>query len=88
MGAAYGTLTVDPRNAYRSSSEASFLQAALQNGTSPTVYKNSFAQRILFSSNNTATGVLVTTAGPSGIPAVNYTLSARKEVIVSGGVFQ
>lgn len=88
MGSAYATLTIDPRNAYRSSSESSFLQAALQNGTSPTVYKNSFAQRILFSSNNTATGVLVTTAGPYGIPAVNYTLSARKEVIVSCGVFQ
>ena len=88
MGSAYGTWTIDPRNAYRSSSEASFLQAALQNGTSPTVYKNSFAQRILFNSNNTAAGVLVTTAGPYGISAVNYTLSARKEVIVSGGVFQ
>ena len=87
-GSAYATLTIDPRNAYRSSSEASFLQAALQNGTSPVIYKNSFVQRILFSSNNTATGVLVTTAGPYGIPAVNYTLSARKDVIVSGGVFQ
>ena len=88
MGSAYATLTIDPRNAYRSSSESSFLQTALQNGTSPTVYKNSFAQRILFSSNHAATGVLLTTAGPYGIPAVNYTLSARKEVIVSGGVFQ
>ena len=88
IGSAYATLTIDPRNAYRSSSESSFLQAALQNGTSPTVYKNSFAQRILFSSNKTAIGVMVTTAGPYGIPEVNYTLSARKEVIVSGGVFQ
>ena len=47
MGPAYATLTIDPRNAYRSSSESSFLQAALQNGTLPTVYKNRFAQRIL-----------------------------------------
>ncbi|KAL9029853.1 MAG: hypothetical protein Q9180_006978 [Flavoplaca navasiana] len=30
----------------------------------------------------------VTTAGPYGIPALNYTLSARKEVIVSAGTFQ
>ena len=87
MGAAYATLTIDPRNAYRSSSEASFLQAALQNGTAPTVYKNSQAQRILFN-GTTASGVMVTTAGPYGIPAINYTLSARQEVIVSAGVFQ
>lgn len=87
MGSAYATLTIDPRNAYRSSSEASFLQAALQNGTAPVVYKNSFAQRLLFN-GTTASGVMVTTAGPYGIPAINYTLSARKEVIVSAGVFQ
>ena len=88
IGSAYATLTVDPRNGHRSSSESSFLQAALQNGSAPVVYKNSFAKRIIFSSNNTATGVEVTTAGPYGIPAVNYTLTARKEVIVSGGAFQ
>ena len=87
IGSAYSTLTIDPRNAYRSSSEASFLQASLQNGTSPTIYKNSLAQRILFN-GTTAAGVMVTTAGPYGIPAVNYTLSARKEVIISAGVFQ
>ena len=87
LGAAYATLTIDPRNAYRSSSEASFLQAALQNGTAPIVYKSSQAEKILFN-GTTATGVMVTTAGPYGIQALNYTLSARKEVIVSAGVFQ
>ncbi|KAL8883526.1 MAG: hypothetical protein Q9192_007120, partial [Flavoplaca navasiana] len=87
-GTSFGTLTIDPRNGYRSSSESSFLQAALQNGTAPMIYKNSLATRILLNSNNTATGVRVTTAGPYGIPALNYTLSARKEVIVSAGTFQ
>ena len=87
IGSAYATLIIDPRNAHRSSSESSFLQAALQNGTAPVVYKNSFAQKILFN-GTTATGVLVTTAGPYGIQAKNYTLKANKEVIVSGGVFQ
>ncbi|KAL9047696.1 MAG: hypothetical protein Q9206_006547 [Seirophora lacunosa] len=87
-GSSFSTLTVDPRNGHRSSSEASFLQAALQNGTAPMIYKNSLATRVLLDSNNTATGVLVTTAGPYGIPAVNYTLSACKEVIVSAGAFQ
>ena len=87
-GSAYSTLTIDPRNGYRSSSESSFLQAALQNGTAPVTNKNYLATRFLFSDNNTANGVSVTTAGPYGIPPVNYTLSARKEVIVSAGVFQ
>lgn len=86
-GSAYSTLTVDPRNGYRSSSESSFLQAALQNGTSPTIYSNSLARRILFN-GTTASGVLVTTAGSYGIPDLNFTLTARKEVIVSAGAFQ
>ena len=86
-GSAYSTLSIDPRNGYRSSPESSFLQAALQNGTAPMIYKNSLARRILFN-GTTATGVLVTTAGPYGIPPLNYTLTARKEVIVSAGAFQ
>ncbi|KAL8951283.1 MAG: hypothetical protein Q9222_002738 [Ikaeria aurantiellina] len=86
-GSAFSTLTVDPRNGYRSSSESSFLQAALQNGTAPIVYKNTLAQKILFS-NTTATGVLVSTAGSFGTPSINFTLHARKEVIVSAGAFQ
>ena len=86
-GSAYSTLTIDPRNGYRSSSESSFLQAALQNGTAPIIYKNSLVRRILFD-NNTATGVLVATAGTYGTKPLNFTLSARKEVIVSAGAFQ
>lgn len=87
MGSSFSTLTIDPRNGYRSSSESSFLQAALQNGTAPVIFKNSLARKILFN-GTTATGVLVTTAGAYGIPDLNYTLTARKEVIVSAGVFQ
>ena len=86
-GSAYSTLTIDPRDGYRSSSESSFLQAALQNGTAPVIYKNSLARKILFN-GTTATGVLVTTAGSYGIPDLNFTLTARKEVILSAGVFQ
>lgn len=87
MGSSFSTLSIDPRNGYRSSSESSFLQAALQNGTAPIIYKNSLARKILFN-ETTATGVLVTTSGSYGIPNLNFTLTARKEVIVSAGVFQ
>ena len=81
LGSAYATFTIDPTNAERSSSESSFLQAALRN-TTLQVYKQTLAQQILFSSNKTATGVLVSTGGQS------YVLSAKKEVIVSAGTFQ
>ncbi|KAI4253432.1 MAG: hypothetical protein LQ352_003698 [Teloschistes flavicans] len=86
-GSAFSTLTINPTNGHRSSSESSFLQAALQNGTAPIVYKNSLAQKILFN-DTTATGVLVSTAGSYGTKPINFTLTARKEVIVSAGTFQ
>lgn len=88
IGSAFSTLTVDPRNGYRSSSESSFLQAALQNGTAPTIYKNSLATKILFDADKKAIGVSVRTAGPYGIPPLNFTLNATKEVILSAGTFQ
>lgn len=88
LGSSYATLTIDPKNAHRSTSESSFLQAALNAGAPLTVYKNTMAQKILFSSNKTATGVQVQTAGTFGTPSVNFTLTARKEVIVSAGAFQ
>lgn len=81
LGSAYATFTIDPINAERSSSESSFLQAALKN-TTLQVYKQTLAQQILFNSNRTAIGVSVSTGG------LNYTLSAKKEVIVSAGAFQ
>ena len=88
IGSGYATLTVNPMNAHRSSSESSFLQTALQNGTAPIIYQNTLAQQIIFSANKTATGVLVTTAGTFGTPSVNFKLSARREVILSAGAFQ
>lgn len=88
LGSSYGAWTINPSNAHRSSSESSFLQTSLRNGSSLKVYKNTLAQRILFNVRNAATGVVVTTAGTYGVPSLDYTLNARKEVIVSAGAFQ
>ena len=78
-GYAAGTYTIDPRAEVRSSSEESFLQDAMD--TTPLkVYTNSLVHKVLFNNEKAATGVLVET--DEGL----YTLSARKEVVVSSGV--
>lgn len=89
IGSAFATFTINPQNAHRSSSESSFLQEVLNKGVGPTVYKNTMAQRILFTPHgNRATGLQVSTAGTFGTPQVNFTIHARKEVILSAGAFQ
>jgi choline dehydrogenase len=47
----------------------------------PTVYLRSHSSKVLFDNNKTATGVAVTTGNR------DYVLTARKEVILSAGVF-
>lgn len=72
--------TIDPRDATRSSSQTSYLEMAEQK-TGIAVYSHTQASKILFAARK-ATGVAaVDTQGSA------YTLSARKEVILSGGVF-
>jgi len=87
IGSGYVPFTIDPKTARRSSSESSFLQEAFKN-TQLQIYNHSLAQKILFDSTNTATGVSVYTKGTHGTPSVYYTLKAQKEVIVSAGAFQ
>lgn len=78
-GYSAGTYTIDPRAEVRSSSEESFLQDAMD--TTPLkVYTNSLVHKVIFNNKKAATGVLVET--DEGL----YTLSARKEVVVSSGV--
>lgn len=79
-GSAYVLETIRPDQT-RESSETAFLQPALKS-TSLTVYQPTLAKKVLFDSEKTANGVLVESDG------VQYTLSARKEVIVSAGAFQ
>ena len=72
------TSTIDPSDETRSSSETSFLRAAIAS-CSLQVYKNTGAQRILFDTSKKATGVQISTTGDS------YVLSARKEVVIAAG---
>ena len=79
-GANYVLTTITPDKQHRDSSQTSFLDYAMRT-TDIKVYAHTMARRILFS-GNAASGVLVTTAGR------NYTLTAKKEVILSAGAFQ
>ncbi|KAF2084722.1 GMC oxidoreductase [Saccharata proteae CBS 121410] len=82
LGVQYSTATLNPDDSTRSSSESSFLQTALKSGrTNLQVYVDAMAKRILFDDNKRATGVEIDSAGAKA------TLSASKEVVVSGGVF-
>ena len=81
IGHAWASMTINPVTQQRSSSQSSFLDDAMRN-TDIVVYTQTLGKQILFDSNKTATGVLVTTGGQP------YSLSARKEVILSAGTFQ
>ena len=78
MGHAPMTVTINPKLATRSSSEASFLQRAIKT-TSLKLYKRTMAKRILFDESKRATGVIVEADGEE------YTLFANNEIIVSAG---
>ncbi|KAH7347060.1 GMC oxidoreductase-like protein [Pyrenochaeta sp. MPI-SDFR-AT-0127] len=81
-GGAWVPTTIDPKDATRSTSKSSYLQSALnKNKGRINVYLRSQASRILFDKEKRATGVVVTTGGQQ------YVISAKKEVILSAGVF-
>lgn len=79
FGWSYFPYSVDPTSQTRSSSETSFLREALRQTTSLNFYKTTLVKKVLLQDCKTATGVVVSTAG------VKYTISARKEVILSAG---
>ncbi|QIW99859.1 hypothetical protein AMS68_005377 [Peltaster fructicola] len=72
--------TINPHTGLRSSSESTFLEQAFQKETL-TTYINSHVNNILFL-NGTAVGVNVTNYGQRP-----FTLTARKEVIISAGAY-
>ena len=81
IGSSYIPYTVDPVKAQRSSSESSFLQS-MHNKPSLHVYHNALAERILLDHNQAAYGVVVSSKGSE------FTLNAKKEVILSAGAFK
>lgn len=81
FGSSYVLESINDKTQIRESSETSFLQQALKD-SSLVVFKNTLAKKIKFDSSKRATGVVVVTAGRE------YTISARREVILSAGAFQ
>ena len=80
IGYAHISDTINPAAGIRSSAESSFLQEALQDVKNTLqVYKQTLATKIIFSGKR-ATGVQVRTDG------VEYTLSAKSDVILAAGV--
>jgi choline dehydrogenase len=81
LGWAWPSAAIDPKTAQRSSSQTSFLNRAIVT-TNLKVYHGTLAKKILFDANKIANGVLVDTGGRE------YTLAAKREVILSAGTFQ
>ncbi|KAL2836348.1 hypothetical protein BJY01DRAFT_222030 [Aspergillus pseudoustus] len=79
-GSAWAATTVDPKDQSRSSSKTSFLGEMLLK-LNFKVYAHTLAKKINFSGTK-ATSVKVETLG------IPYTLTAKKEIIVSAGAFQ
>ncbi|KAL7626078.1 hypothetical protein AAE478_002848 [Parahypoxylon ruwenzoriense] len=77
LGQSYGMFTINADTMVRDSSETSFLRAALKY-PEYMVYQLTMAKKIIFDGKR-ATGVIVDTQG------MEYTLSAKKEVILSAG---
>ena len=80
IGQQYTAFTLDRDTQTRSSSETAFLRPALGATQKLTIYKSTLGKKIIFDEQLQATGVLVDTGN------VQYTLSARNEVILSAGV--
>lgn len=81
LGQAYCMFTINATTMERDSSETSYLRRAIASYPNYKVYQSTMAKKILFDNNKKATGVLLDTEG------TKYTLTARKEVILSAGVF-
>jgi len=87
LGRQYAPLTISYPEEERSSSQSSYLLAALRSGRrNLKVYPNTLAKRVLFSENKTAIGVELEAASYGN--KNKFVLTARKEVVLSAGAFQ
>lgn len=82
LGCQYCSSTITPSNENRASSQTTFLNSIAGNSNIK-VYQATLANKILFDSTKTATGVQVSAAG-----VLPFTLTATKEIILSAGAFQ
>lgn len=80
LGQSYNMFTINATTMVRDSSETSFLRKGLEY-SNYMVYQSTMAKRVVFDTNKRTTGVIVDTQG------LLYQLSARKEIILSAGVF-
>ncbi|KAF3047624.1 hypothetical protein E8E12_010989 [Didymella heteroderae] len=81
-GGAWVPTTIDPKDATRSTSKSSYLEAAMHNPKSRlTVHMHSQASKILFDKNKKATSVTILSGDKS------FLIRAKKEIILSAGVF-
>ncbi|KAI6408869.1 hypothetical protein MCOR20_005236 [Pyricularia oryzae] len=90
MGAQYCSSTINAAKQTRESSQTSYLDEA-SGRPNLKVYSLTKARKVIFDSNKKATGVEVQSqvAGAIGLGGLTkFTLSARKEVILSAGAFQ
>ncbi|KAG8167110.1 hypothetical protein KVR01_002799 [Diaporthe batatas] len=83
MGWSWNLYTIKAPEAIRQTSETAYLIPVLGR-PNLAVFDYTFAKRILFDDQKTATGVEVTSTTTN----CSFTMSAAKEVIVSAGVFQ
>lgn len=83
LGWAWNLYTIQAPEATRQTSKTAYLDPVLGR-PNLAVFDYTFAQRIIFDDQKTATGVEVTSTTTN----CSYTISAAKEVILSAGVFQ
>lgn len=81
LGSSYVLETIQGSTQERESAETAFLTPALVR-SNLVIYPLTLGKKIVFGSNKVATGIVADTEGEQ------YTLSARKEVILSAGAFQ
>ena len=82
LGQSYQLLALDAQTMQRDSSETSFLDKIGLPTPNIVLYPLTLAKKILFDEDKKATGVMIDFGG------LPYSLSAKKEVILSAGAFQ